>query len=78
MSNALRTERKSVYTREPCACCRYHVVCSTQQMACVTFARFSGQMHGVLQKYADYPGAPNRVIYDTIFRLEDGDEALGN
>jgi len=71
MSSALRKNRKSRYVEEPCAACHYHVACSEARLACVTFARFSGQMHGNLQRYAAHPGAPNRVIFETIFREDD-------
>ena len=78
MSNALRANRKSRYVEEPCAGCRYHAVCATQQLACVTYARFIGSMHGQLQKYAPWPTAPRAEIYAVLFSQEDEDETLEN
>ncbi|MGB5178492.1 MAG: hypothetical protein WBP44_07160, partial [Gammaproteobacteria bacterium] len=76
VSNALRSERKSRYVQEPCARCRYHAVCATQEMACVTYARFIGSMHGQLQRYATWPTAPRAEIYAVLFSKEDDDETV--
>ena len=76
MSSALRNERKAPHSLEPCYDCRHHAVCAHQHLACVTYARWIGSMHGKLQQYAPWPDAPRAEIYAVLFCQEDDDATL--